>query len=317
MPVVQQLPNVEAQKQGIFAANKNSALNPTLDAEGRAAFAARQNAAVSGSGDPKEARLQKAGLQADGSAISAGQSGAAPIIGFDRSGEEWRVRVSVNPGAPILYRDPNPGVMASLRETDGVIFPYVPQVTVAYQARYGSQPLTHTNYTNYFYEASEVQAIQISGEFSVQNDFDAQYLLGVLYFFRAATKMFYGSSGIYQGSPPPILYLDGYGAHYLPHVPCILTQFSHTMPNDVDYIETRYQSKSMTTTTIDSATKLPTTKTGSGTITTQTAELPAMTRLPTMSTISISLQPVYSRAKQREFDFSAFARGDMITKGII
>jgi hypothetical protein len=312
------MPVVEDSKLGLFAPNKNSQLNPTLDPAGRAAFTERQKGTISGSGDPKESRLQKAGLQADGSALNTTTaSGGAPVIGFDRSGEEWRVRISVSPGAPILYRDPNPGVMSYLKDTDGVIFPYVPQVTVAYQARYGSQPLTHTNYTNFFYEASEVQAIQISGEFSVQNDFDAQYLLGVLYFFRAATKMFYGNSGTYQGSPPPILYLDGYGAHYLPHVPCLLTQFSHTMPNDVDYIETTYQSKNTTKTTIDSATKLPTTKTGSGTITTETASLPEKTRLPTVSTISITLQPVYSRAKQREFDFNAFARGDMITKGML
>jgi hypothetical protein len=260
----------------------------------------------------------KAGLQADGTARTAGMSATqAPTVGFDRSGEEWRVRISVAPTAKILYRDPNPGVMSLLKDTDGVIFPYVPQVTVAYQARYGSQPLTHSNYTNYFYEASEVQAIQINGEFSVQNEFDAQYLLGVLYFFRAATKMFYGNSGIYQGSPPPILYLDGFGAHYLPHVPCLLTQFSHTMPNDVDYLEMTYQSKTTTKTTIDAATKLPTTKTGAGTITTETAELPAKTRLPLVSTISITLQPVFSRTKQREFDFAAFARGDMITKGML
>jgi hypothetical protein len=312
------MPVVEDSKLGIFAPNKNSQNNPTLDAEGRAAFAERQKAAISGSGDPKESRLQKAGLQTDGTALNTTTaSSGPPVIGFDRSGQEWRVRISVSPGAPILYRDPNPGVMAYLKDTDGVIFPYVPQVTVAYQARYGSQPLTHSNYTNYFYEASEVQAIQISGEFSVQNNFDAQYLLGALYFFRAATKMFYGNSGTYQGSPPPILYLDGYGAHYLPHVPCLLTQFSHTMPNDVDYLETTYQSKNTTKTTIDAATKLPTTKTGAGTITTETASLPDKTRLPTVSTISITLQPVFSRAKQREFDFNAFARGDMITKGML
>jgi hypothetical protein len=313
------MPVVEDSKIGLFAPNKNSQLNPTLDAEGRAAFLARQKSAISGSGDPKESRLLKAGLQADGTAITSSMANGTPSVGFDKSGEEWRVRVSVAPAAKILYRDPNPGVMSFLKDTDGVIFPYVPQVTVAYQARYGSQPLTHSNYTNYFYEASEVQAIQINGEFSVQNEFDAQYLLGVLYFFRAATKMFYGNSGIYQGSPPPILYLDGYGAHYLPHVPCLLTQFSHTMPNDVDYLETTFQGKGTSKTTIDTVTKLPVTKTepGRNYITTETGELPSKTRLPTVSTISITLQPVYSRTKQREFDFNAFARGDMITKGML
>jgi len=305
------MPVVEDSKVGIFATpqygNAGLGNNPT-------AGQTPKNS-TSGTGDPKQARLAMAGLQSAGGATTTGMGAEAPVIGFDKSGEEWRVRVSVSPKVQILYRDPNPGVMKYIKDTDGVIFPYAPQVTVSYAARYGSQPLTHTNYTNFFYEASEVQAIQISGEFSVQNDFDAQYLLGALYFFRAATKMFYGNSGTYQGAPPPIVYLDGYGAHYLPHVPCLLTQFSHTMPNDVDYIETTITSKGQST-TIDSATKQPTTKTGAGTITTETTNQ-NKTRLPTVSTISITLQPVYSRTKQKEFDFGAFARGDMITKGML
>jgi hypothetical protein len=36
-----------------------------------------------------------------------------------------------------------------------------------------------------------------------------------------------------------------------------------------------------------------------------------------VSTISVTLQPVYSRTKQKEFDFGAFARGEMITKGML
>ena len=304
------MPVVEDSKVGLFATpvygNAGLGNNPTADQIPKNS--------VSGSGDPAQARLSKAGLS-PGGAMTTGMGAEAPNIGFDKSGEEWRVRISVSPKAQILYRDPNPGVMKYLKDTDGVIFPYAPQVTVSYAARYGSQPLTHTNYTNFFYEASEVQAIQISGEFSVQNDFDAQYLLGALYFFRAATKMFYGSSGTYQGAPPPIVYLDGYGAHYLPHVPCLVTQFSHTMPNDVDYIETTVTSKGESK-TIDSATKQPTSKTGAGTITTETTNQ-NKTRLPTVSTISITLQPVYSRTKQKEFDFGAFARGDMITKGML
>jgi len=303
------MPTVEDSKIGIFATPQ-----PAISG-------AVNKSSTSGSGDPAESRLQKAGLQKDGGAIGSSTGGQAPVIGFDKSASEWRIRVSVSPNAQILYRDPNPGVMKYLKDTDGVIFPYIPQVTVAYQARYGSQPLTHSNYTNYFYEASEVQAIQISGEFSVQNEFDAQYLLGALYFFRASTKMFYGNSGAYQGSPPPILYLDGYGAHYLPHVPCLLTQFSHTMPNDVDYLETTVTAPGQTT-LIDSATKQQISpeeaakKKGQGVITTTTSDV-SKTRLPTVSTISITLQPVYSRTKQRDFDFSAFARGDLITKGII
>jgi hypothetical protein len=298
------MPTVEDSKIGIFATPAPYSSGTTTD-------------------DPSQNRLQKAGLEKNGNA--AGSSNTPGTVGFNNKVNDWRIRISVAADSGILYRDSNPGVMKYLKETDGVIFPYVPQITVGYNARYGSQQLTHTNYTNYFYEASEVQSIQISGDFAVQNDFDAQYFLGVLYFFRAATKMFYGNSGIYQGAPPPIIYLDGYGSHYLPHVPCILTQFSHTMPSDVDYLETEIRTKGQTT-FIDSASKRSITaeevaarqskgQTG-GFISTETVDI-SKTRLPTSSQINVTLQPVYSRTKQKEFDFNAFARGDLLSKGFL
>jgi hypothetical protein len=176
--------------------------------------------------------------------------------------------------------------MDPLIDTDGVIFPYVPTVRVAHSARYGSQPLTHTNYNNYFYEGSEVTSMLISGEFSVQSPLDAKYFMAALYFFRAATKMFYGDSGAYQGAPPPIVYLDGYGQHYLPHVPCVITNFAHTMPADVDYVP------------MILGNNIP-------------------NRVPTLSTFEVTLQPVYSRSRQREFNYDSFAKGEMINKGMI
>ena len=40
-------------------------------------------------------------------------------------------------------------------------------------------------------------------------------------------------------------------------------------------------------------------------------------RVPTNSQFSLSFQPVYSRARQREFDYGAFAKGDLISKGFL
>jgi hypothetical protein len=203
------------------------------------------------------------------------------VSGNNVAANDWRVRVSVASAAKVLYNSSNPGILSPLRPTDGVIFPYVPSVTVAYAARYSSQPLTHSNYNNFFYEGSEVQTINIVADFTVQNTDEASYFLAALYFFRAATKMFYGNSGEYQGSPPPIVYLDGYGQHYLPHVPCVVQQFSHTMPADVDYIETMYPSG-------------------------------ALNRVPTSSQFTLALQPVYSRSTQANFSYDSFASGDLI-----
>lgn len=260
--------------------------------------------AVSGSGNPADARRLMSGLSIGGVlskipaiggismpnttnnvSFGSGASGFPLSGGSSSTANDWRVRVSVSQNSGILYWDSNPGILQPLLQTDGVIFPYVPNLTVSHAAKYGTQSLTHTNYSSYFYEASEVAAITINADFTVQNTKEAMYFLAALYFFRASTKMFYGASEQYQGSPPPIVYLNGYGSHYLPNISCVTTSFSHTMPSEVDYIEVTV---------------------GEGT-----------TRVPTSSTFNLTLQPVLSRAKQREFNHAAFARGALITGGYL
>jgi hypothetical protein len=243
--------------------------------------------------DPSAIRLAQGGLAPGGGSKDTFQNNT-PTFAFNETGKDWRVRISVHPNSGVLYREDGASVLAPLYATDGVIFPYVPQLQMYHRANYNTSDITHSNYKNYFYQNSEVQEIQITGEFSAQSPADAEYVLAAITFFRAASKMFYGDSGKYQGSPPPVLYLDGYGPHYLPHVPCVLTSFNHTMPNDVDYIEVDMTEKS-------------TTASASG----------SFTRIPTVSSIYVALQPIYSRARQKEFNFDAFARGDQLNKGFL
>lgn len=278
------MPAVETSKEGLFA---NPQYTPPSVEQQKSGLFANPSYGASGLTDPATSRLETAKLQSGGG-INSGKTdistnGINFISGSGTADNDWRVRVSISAAAKILYRSASPGILSPLLGTDGVIFPYVPSVTVAYAARYSSQPLTHSNYNNYFYEGSEVQAISITADFSVQNTEEAAYFLAALYFFRSATKMFYGESKEYQGSPPPIVYLDGYGAHYLPHVSCVVQQFSHTMPSDVDYIEATVNGK--------------------------------INRVPTSSQFVVSLQPVLSRANQRKFSYESFASGDLITGG--
>ena len=271
--------------------------------------------------DPADSRRAKAGVAKGGAAMTK-SSTQDPKVQFgpsDDSGNDWRVKVSINPSSKILYWDPNttgslPGLMAPLKFTDGFIFPYVPQVTVSHSANYTSVPLTHSNYAQYFYESSSVASISISGEFTVQNIDEAKYFLAAIYFFRACTKMFYGMSGDYQGSPPPIVYLDGFGQHYLPHIPCVITNFGHTMPNDVDYMEVNTP-QSITTTkekATNASSYYPTKSSNQGTeLTTQTINT-AFNRVPTSSTFSLTMQPVISRTQAINFDYQKFARGELI-----
>lgn len=221
--------------------------------------------------------------------------------------QDWRVRVSVAQESGIFYHG-NAGILSPLRETMGVVFPYTPAMTLNYTAGYSSVKPTHSNYPAFFYENSEVQAINVSGDFTVQTIEEGQYLLACIYFFRAATKMFYGTSEKHLGNPPPVLFLDGYGTHIIPHVPCLLTSFQHVMPNEVDYIEIPSLIDDPSVTNNSSLPR-------ADGITTQTKG--PYNRLPTTSQIQITLQPVYSRNRVAQFDLEAFARGDLINKGFM
>lgn len=225
--------------------------------------------------NPSAARLAAAGLPAGGSLpTSAGFDQANVNFAGQGAGRDWRIRIS----CPALGYT---GVQAPLAATNGVVFPYTPQVTVVHQANYTAQRFTHSNYPHYAYESSEVQAIQLTGEFTAQNNLEAKYVLGCIYFFRAATKMFFGK-GNNAGNPPPLVFLSGYGTNYFPNVPCAVTQFSQTMPQDVDYIE-------------------------AGT-----------DRVPTVSTMSVMLQPMYSKNTiASSWNLNEFASGGLVKGGFL
>ena len=292
--------------------------------------------------NPKNARNAISGLLPGGMSSA---TKAVPNIGFqDAAGDggataanedDWRVRISLNPGARVFYQDPMilpNSLMRPLLETNGVIFPFTPTVGMTHSAQYSTQTLTHSNYPAHFYNYSEVSDITVSGDFAVQNASDGQYLMAVIYFFRSITKMFFGT-GDNVGMPPPVVYLDGYGSHYLPHVPCVLASFQHTMPADVDYVQipvTRSEldaspvqsNRSVQLTAeeqkyvpslLRSATQATTASTQNTVKNSRNKDITTTTRLPTFSTISISLKPVYSRKSLHDsFDLNKFAQGNLL-----
>ena len=293
--------------------------------------------------NPSKARSAISGLLPGGASSLAK---AEPNIGFQNASgsggataaaeDDWRVRVSLAAGAGIFYQDPTllpNALMYPLLETNGVIWPYVPQISVTHQANYTPVGLTHSNYPAHFYNNSEVADIQVSGEFTVQGPADGQYLMAAIYFFGAATKMFFGQ-GANVGNPPPIVFLDGYGSHYFPHVPCVITTFQHTMPAEVDYIQVPISKTSLT----ESAASAPagpntsvqlsdeekqfvpalldSSKEGTRATTAPKLEyntITTTTRVPAVSTIAVTLRPIYSRKNlHNRFDLNKFANGDLL-----
>jgi hypothetical protein len=184
-----------------------------------------------------------AGSSATASSVNAARRKAvADTFRQTRQREDWRVRLSLAAGASnYLYNAATEGdLLYPLKATDGVIFPYVPQVNISYKANYEVTDLVHSNYKQYFYKNSAVEEVTITADFTCQDTVEANYMLAVIHFFRSVTKMFYGQDGRNggppAGTPPPLCYLYGFGQYQFKDHPLLISNFSYSLPNNVDYI---------------------------------------------------------------------------------
>jgi len=105
-----------------------------------------------------------------------------------KSVNDWRVKLSLAPQSNYLYNQADPGILAPLKDTGGVIFPYTPQVSTSYSASYDQTDLTHSNYRIYQYRGSNVGEISILADFTAQDTVEANYLLAVIHFFKSAKR---------------------------------------------------------------------------------------------------------------------------------
>jgi len=133
------------------------------------------------------------------------------------------------------------------------------------------------------YKNSQVDEIQISGEFSAETATDAEYWLASVQFFRTVTKMFFGQ-GDNLGNPPLICYLNGYGSWLFNNIPVVITSFNVDFPDDVNYVKYTDQ-----------------------------FDFSKSTWVPILSTIQIQCKPIYNRSSLREFNLQSFAAGEMTT----
>jgi hypothetical protein len=119
--------------------------------------------------------------------------------------------------------------------------------------------------------------------------------------------MFFGKTNQQPlaGSPPPLVFLNGYGKYIFPSVPCVITSFQQTMPGDVDYLEVSHFLDEVNPTGFANS---------SGKFKSEIELLnSAVTRVPTNSTLSVTLQPVYSRKSVHEdFNLDRFASGELL-----
>jgi hypothetical protein len=172
-----------------------------------------------------------------------------------------------------------------VQKSQGILFPYTPSISYDTQASYGSVNPLHSNYTQYFFKNSAISAIQISGKFTVQNEEEATVWMSVVELSRMLLKMPFGDDKN-SGSAPPVCRLHGYGDWIFNNIPVAITSFKFDLPDGVDYI-----AKSQN---------------GYGN-----------TMVPTVSTLTYGLIPLYSRKEIRDFGLDKWRKGELTGKGYL
>ena len=190
-----------------------------------------------------------------------------------RGPQDWRVKLSL---PSTMKSSP---IIKPLLETNGLVFPYTPQIMMQHSASYQSITPVHSNYPYFAYQNSQVNSITIMGDFLIENALEGQYWIGAMHYLRSVTKMAYGESSN-QGNPPPVVKLNGYGDYVFNNIPVILTEFTCELGPQTDYMEVPVGSKS--------------------------------SWVPVRSNITVAAQPLYSRRATTKFSLDKFIQGNYI-----
>lgn len=279
-----------------------------------------------------------------GSAIRLGTSGltnlaegagdlmsAVATFGGDANETDWRVRLSL-PTWPSFRTSP---VFSPLKDAGGLIFPYTPTININAGARYSAISTTHTNFNFNAYQNSDPGTITIQAPMNVEDSTQALYWIAAVHYLRSLTKMFAGNDPK-AGNPPPIVFLNGYGNYVFKNVPVVVTSFTSQLESTCDYIGCDVVGSAMGEIEgiADSVGGLADTLGGAipglsgitsavssiaggvgqvagllGTFGVGGSTSAGVSYVPTKSTFTINLQPVYSRASARKFSLDRFVAG--------
>ena len=275
--------------------------------------------------------IRSINLPAAGEAIGDIVGAIGSFSGGSANENDWRVRL--NMASWVAFG--NSPVLKPLVDAGGLIFPYTPTITINQSAKYDSLPVTQTNYTFPAFKNSDPGTIQITAPMNVEDKTQALYWIAALHYCRSLTKMFSGSDPK-AGNPPPIVYLNGYGNYVFKNIPCVVTNFQSTLENGCDYISVDVVGSaagaiegitdslggladtvgatipglSDVTSSLSSVLGVASGLAGlAGTFGIGGTTSGGQAHVPTKSTFTVTLQPIYSRASARNFSLDRFVSG--------
>jgi hypothetical protein len=236
------------------------------------------------------------GLQNAISSVNSSATAVNPSASSSTSASDDRVRIAYLPnytGGGEAY----PGIMAPLKQTQGLMFPYTPSIQVSQEVDYGNMQMTHSNTNYYYYSRSPNAQINITGKFTVQNQTEGAYAIAAIQFLRSVSKMNFGQADKNAGLPPPILTLTGYGDYMFKSIRVFVKTHSYNYDENMDTVKVNLSSSGTTNTT-----------TGGG--------ASGSVRLPAMFTLTVSLitQPTV-KMMRKDFSLEDYRSGKLLSDG--
>ena len=246
-------------------------------------------------------RLTGAGISSDSRIVNARAKWSGR-----RDKKDWRVRLQIPTQASLVYDSilANNELLAPLVPSRGIFWPLTPAVVIQHSANYNPLGQTHSNYPFQAYQNSQVDSMNIIGEFPVQNSEDAKHWVATVNFLRTITKMYFGKANqTLKGNPPPIMHMSGYGDHMFSNVPVIVNTFNVELRPGIDYISTKQSNTPYRQFNGPDFGEAITAAAGE-----------SQSWAPTLSNISVLVTPVYSRESVKNFSLTDFARGELSGK---
>jgi hypothetical protein len=240
-------------------------------------------------------------------------------------------------------------ILKPIKESGGLVFPYTPTITISHNATYTEQALTHQNYQFIAYQNSKVSDIQINGDFFVQDWNEAKYWIAAVHFLRSVTKMYAGKNEYVGNPPPILKFsaygdyvfknipvvVKGFSVTLPKEVDYISVDMNKPGPGEtsapggggsggskLDKIGANARLLSGIATAVGATTagqvlsflsnganvaKSVSGGAGGASAIKETAVAPS--HVPSQSTFSVTVLPVYSRTQIRQFNLEEFVKG--------
>lgn len=228
-------------------------------------------------------------LQKNKSKESAEETQAEPTSKLSK-GFDWRARLRPKAGGKeIFYGSNAESILGIIKQSNGLIWQYTPSITYSAGATYSSAQMQGMNYPINTYNQSTVEAFSVSSEFTANDVYEAQYMLAAITFLKVCTKSYFGDIAAAQGrygTPPPVMLFEYLGDHMFNKVPVVVTNYSFSFADDVDYVPVEWDE--------------------------------TMTYMPTVARVDITLQPTYNPTKLRtKFDLEKIKSGEAYKHGFL